>query len=78
MAEVIALLSYAAVARAYSQSHVAVAQAIAGTFPLLVFPLSVWLQQRGILSGVDGSRHFFKKFFWLLLTVGSVAAVVLL
>lgn len=77
VSEVIALASYAAVALAYSEEHVATSQAIAGAFPLFVFPTALWLQKQGVLGG-DATEAVGRKTLWLFGTVLAVTAVVLL
>jgi len=79
-AEIIAILSYAALIASYTGEHVAVAGAIAASFPVVVFFGGLLLQKFGIQTGVDliDNSNLFRKFLLILFTLAGVAAVILL
>lgn len=79
IAEIIALASYAALLASYTGEHVAVAGAIAASFPLIVFFGGLILQKFGIQEGEDlaNTSHILKKTFFIIITLIGVFGVIL-
>lgn len=76
LAELIALASYASLIVAYSGEHVATAQAIGSSFPILVF-LGVTFFPFLRSEGDDPTSHVGKKMLCILITLIGVVGVIL-
>ena len=80
IAELIAIASYATLIFSYTGEHVAVAGAIAASFPIIVFTGGLVLQKLGIQAGeaIADTKHISKKVLLILLTLIGVIGVVVL
>jgi len=79
-AELIAVLSYAALIASYTGEHVAVSGAIAASFPVIVFFGGLMLQRLNVQTGLElvTTTSITKKFLFILITLLGVIGVVLL
>lgn len=79
LAELIAIGSYAALIGSYTGEHVAVAGAIAASFPIVVFIGGLLLQRFGVAEGAElaPTTNLRRKTCLILLTLLGVAGVVL-
>jgi len=77
-AEIIAVVSYAALIASYTGEHVAVSGAIAASFPVLVFFGGLLLQKLNIQTGIETvtTSNILKKFFFIIITLLGVAGVI--